>query len=598
MAGDVDAQDTTINDVHSASEAGLAVAVPSERELELEVLLRERDEQINKLVNDVSALRQYVSHSDRTPTTTDSPITLPPPVLDLLTPLLRSHPHSFGGSSSGAHGSSKAVPGGASATVTAALTARLAALQQENDELYEMLKRGTVGRLHEEVRELRTMAKKLEAALKESHNVISALKVELEESYHELESRGRGDPTHSKGKRHRRSRSRSHSPRNHYQQKPQTMPPRTQYASHNSKPIPTGPRAYKKPRLSSDVRPHRSSQYQQAPPPRQVSRGHLSTHDRRRSPNHYRGDTSGRHEAEPKTKLEEEDVVFNEATYPEEDYRSERGSAQSFGEPPNERGRSMSRGSAKSRSPMAASHPQTRSISRSPAAQSTREFSYSPDPPRRTGSRSRTETQSQTFSRSDSRSPARHRTQARSPSPAPVHDGVARSRSRSPKRSHSFSRSPKSFQARLPPEQASHSRTYSSPHHRPRSRSRGSRVGRTPTPPRRRSRSPPRHRQRHGDMRSPLPMRRERERMSNRSTPPPSTSTEGGATRLQRQSLSHVDRDKERDRGASNGNGTGGGGKRRRGQKNGVQSPAVFGNRLGPAPPSSGNSGTLASRIQ
>lgn len=92
---------------------------------------------------------------------TDEPFTLPSPLTNLLLPLLckSSLPTNL------AAVSGQALSGPASATVTAALTARLAALHQENEEMYELLKRGAVGRLHEEVRELRVTARKLEGAL-------------------------------------------------------------------------------------------------------------------------------------------------------------------------------------------------------------------------------------------------------------------------------------------------------------------------------------------------------------------------------------------------------------------------------------------------
>lgn len=57
--------------------------------------------------------------------------------------------------------------------MTAALTARLTALQQENDELYDLLKRGTISALHEEVRELRGVTRRLEGALKGMRSSIS-----------------------------------------------------------------------------------------------------------------------------------------------------------------------------------------------------------------------------------------------------------------------------------------------------------------------------------------------------------------------------------------------------------------------------------------
>jgi hypothetical protein len=50
--------------------------------------------------------------------------------------------------------------------VAAALTQRVKVLQEENDELYEILKSGETGKLKEDVRSLRRLTQKLEGALK------------------------------------------------------------------------------------------------------------------------------------------------------------------------------------------------------------------------------------------------------------------------------------------------------------------------------------------------------------------------------------------------------------------------------------------------
>ncbi|KAG9051442.1 hypothetical protein FS837_006618 [Tulasnella sp. UAMH 9824] len=215
--------------------------LPGERELELEVLLKERDEHLTRLANEVRSLRRRLPVSEQP--STDEPFTLPSPLTNLLLPLLckSSLPSNL------AAVSGQALSGPASATVTAALTARLAALHQENEELYELLKRGAVGRLHEEVRELRVTARKLEGALQESHTTISQLKTELEEAYRVIERHGKS--SRSGGK------SRSRSPINHYKQQPQSFAGRQQ----DTKPIPTGPRALKKPRLSNQSQEYPSS---------------------------------------------------------------------------------------------------------------------------------------------------------------------------------------------------------------------------------------------------------------------------------------------------------------------------------------------------
>ncbi|KAG8980808.1 hypothetical protein FRB90_007478 [Tulasnella sp. 427] len=206
--------------------------LPTERELELEVLLKERDEHLTRLANEVRLLRRRLPSAGQA--TPDESVVFPPSVTNLVLPLLSKG--NFTGSLTGPAG--QALSGPASATVTAALTARLAALHLENEELYELLKRGAVGRLREEVRELRVTARKLEGALQESHTVISQLKTELEESYRAIERNG--EIARSSGKR-------SRSPQNHYRQKPQSFTSRYQQ---DTKPIPTGPRALKKPRLS------------------------------------------------------------------------------------------------------------------------------------------------------------------------------------------------------------------------------------------------------------------------------------------------------------------------------------------------------------
>ncbi len=53
-----------------------------------------------------------------------------------------------------------------SSTVTTALVQRTKILQEENDELYEILRTGETGRLKEDVRALRRVVQKLEGALR------------------------------------------------------------------------------------------------------------------------------------------------------------------------------------------------------------------------------------------------------------------------------------------------------------------------------------------------------------------------------------------------------------------------------------------------
>ena len=99
----------------------------------------------------MTQLRQYLA-SQPGPSTTD-PVTLPPSLVSVLLPHLHAAPTGAG------------APG-YSNTVTAALTQRTRLLQEENDELYDLLKQGETGKLKEEVRGLRRVVDRLEAALR------------------------------------------------------------------------------------------------------------------------------------------------------------------------------------------------------------------------------------------------------------------------------------------------------------------------------------------------------------------------------------------------------------------------------------------------
>lgn len=59
-----------------------------------------------------------------------------------------------------------------SSTVNTALTQRVRILQEENDELYEMLKSGETGKLKEEVWGLRRVVERLEGALRGMHFIV------------------------------------------------------------------------------------------------------------------------------------------------------------------------------------------------------------------------------------------------------------------------------------------------------------------------------------------------------------------------------------------------------------------------------------------
>ncbi|KAF7355437.1 hypothetical protein MSAN_01460500 [Mycena sanguinolenta] len=216
----------------------MELQLPTPRELELETLLRQRDTQLSQLNDEVTHLRQHVL-TQLLPSTTD-PVSLPPALTALLLPHINPTPNASNASTS-------------SSSTTAALTQRLRVLQEENDELYELLKQGETGKLKEEVSGLRRLVDRLNGALRESHQVVLSLSTELDKSYEAMMSTApRADS----------SKSHSRSPRNSYHV---PLPGgghnngsgnghTTASNSSSSKLPPTGPRAHKKPRLSSDLR--------------------------------------------------------------------------------------------------------------------------------------------------------------------------------------------------------------------------------------------------------------------------------------------------------------------------------------------------------
>jgi hypothetical protein len=120
------------------------------------------------LQDEVTRLRQYLS-SQPGPSTTD-PISLPPALVSVLLPHINCNKDND-------------TNGGGGTTVTTALTQRVRLLQEENDELYELLKFSETGKLKEEVRGLRRMVERLEGALRgiyaqvlsHSHNLLCVL---------------------------------------------------------------------------------------------------------------------------------------------------------------------------------------------------------------------------------------------------------------------------------------------------------------------------------------------------------------------------------------------------------------------------------------
>lgn len=101
--------------------------------------------------DEVNNLRKYLS-SQPSPSRSD-PVVLPPAFLSLL------QPH-IGGQTSGS------AQRGTSSTMTAALIQRTRTLQEENDELYDLLRVSETGRLKEEVHHLKRTVTRLERALK------------------------------------------------------------------------------------------------------------------------------------------------------------------------------------------------------------------------------------------------------------------------------------------------------------------------------------------------------------------------------------------------------------------------------------------------
>lgn len=87
-------------------------------------------------------------------------MSLPPALISYLLP------HLTGANKAAGTSPATSTPGTSSSTVTAALVQRTKLLQEENDELYELLKSGETGKLREEVRGLRKVVDRLERALK------------------------------------------------------------------------------------------------------------------------------------------------------------------------------------------------------------------------------------------------------------------------------------------------------------------------------------------------------------------------------------------------------------------------------------------------
>ncbi|EIW82089.1 hypothetical protein CONPUDRAFT_164736 [Coniophora puteana RWD-64-598 SS2] len=213
--------------------------LPSPREVELEAALRERDAQVSQLAKELSWLRQQPAAQPELQTSTSA--MLPSALMTMLLPYI-------------SNASKGATPTAGSSTVNAALTQRVQLLQDENNELYDLLRHGETGRLKEEVQGLRHVVTKLETALRESHSVITSLSSELEKTYETFQRRT-APTTHA----YTSSRESYHGPSHSA----------IVNANGQTKLPPTGPRAHKKPRLSD---PRVSPTHSSAPTSRPVER--------------------------------------------------------------------------------------------------------------------------------------------------------------------------------------------------------------------------------------------------------------------------------------------------------------------------------------
>ncbi|KAH9943508.1 uncharacterized protein BXZ73DRAFT_97547 [Epithele typhae] len=205
--------------------------LPTPRELELETLLRQRDAQVAELTDEVTHLRQFLTNQP--PPSATEPITIPPALMSVLLPHLNQRPH---------------TPAAASGSVTTALIQRAKILQEENDELYELLKTGETGRLKEDVRVLRRVVQKLEGALRGASLPVSPTKYDVQAA---------GSPqnptksSHPYPPRSTSPRTRSSTPKGVKSCPPRRLgAPPAPSANGSGKLPPTGPRAHKKPRLS------------------------------------------------------------------------------------------------------------------------------------------------------------------------------------------------------------------------------------------------------------------------------------------------------------------------------------------------------------
>ncbi|XP_006460234.1 hypothetical protein AGABI2DRAFT_191997 [Agaricus bisporus var. bisporus H97] len=263
---------------------------PTSREARLETLLGERETQLSQLHDEVARLRRFLPSQPAPSSTT--PLSLPPAVSSLLLSQLST--------------ASESTASSGSSTVVAALTQRARLLQEENDELYQLLRYSETGKLKEEVRGLRRLVQRLQGALRQSHETISLLSHELDKSYDTYLSVAQSAP----------------SP----QPSPKTYPPSpmNNYASppsgnnsHGSKHPPIGPR--KRPRLSEP----NSNSHSYSGKSHNTSHNHYNHNPSKRGDNHPKRsdkDVRGGHDANKGNRSSKMDVD-NEHPLPTESGR-------------------------------------------------------------------------------------------------------------------------------------------------------------------------------------------------------------------------------------------------------------------------------------
>ncbi|KIM25553.1 hypothetical protein M408DRAFT_331109 [Serendipita vermifera MAFF 305830] len=146
--------------------------LPSLRELELEQLLREREQQLSDITSELVILRKQLSESPSHGQSDELPVSAA--AMAVLMPHLVNERNALVGT-----GSSSAPPNPA---LVAALRQRATMLQEENDELYNVLRRAETGRLDEEVKGLRVLVGRLERALRESNSKAKYFAEEMEKT--------------------------------------------------------------------------------------------------------------------------------------------------------------------------------------------------------------------------------------------------------------------------------------------------------------------------------------------------------------------------------------------------------------------------------